>query len=406
MPKVLLSTLQHISNRYHIPQHTLNAFIAEPIPQRGNTDILVDISDAGQQWINEFLKNIDYPSCSICNKSLCANKKTSLCHCRENRRLINIFRKEYKHLLFEMKNAEEALAKLQNVPFRQSRNAYGFSTGIFGGINLIFSNLINIATLSSGAVVGIAAAPAVILGGYVYYRGYKEEQKIIADAQADLTAKKIQLMEAHKESVIQRYNNRLNLRNHLNIDDVQLTPTPKTQLKLPKEKRSSLGNPLGHFIISTFSTLSLLSVIILKFGVIAALLGGPITWGIAVTIAVGVGAYFAYNRYCHLEAKKKFDSKIALIESRTTDIRDLTHKHKMPENQYQMRLDNQIERLELRETHIRSPVNSLSQSSPSSSKKIGWNQAYPRLFHPAEVPRSKKILDPHVQPLSQKRQSL
>ncbi len=329
MPKIYLSTLKMMPSRLGIdPVIFKNRFsiLSQEKQESSKKDILIEINDEDKNWLDTLCMNISYPKCNQCQQPICGSgSKLSRCQCETNE-LRDECQKEYRLLYKEIVRTEHALEELQNEPFRQLRNAYGFCTGIFGGIYLILSNLIPLALLSTGAIIATAGLPALLLGIYVYLRGYREEQQINADYQAELMAMKVNLMHMHRELVTKRNLIALIQTLHPHPINYLMKNAPQTKRKRSKEKRSSWGNPISHFTITSSATLSLLTVLILKFSIIATVLGGPVTWTLAALLALGVGTYFGYNRFKHLVAKKKFDKKIAILDARKSDIHHSTNE--------------------------------------------------------------------------------
>src|SRR6185312_10784806 len=159
--------------------------------------------------------------------------KLSRCYCEKNKQVRKRFQEEYETLYLAINRADKARKHLENSPFRQLRNAYGFSMSAFGGVNLLLGSAISAAvTIPPLAVFITAITVAALSGGYVYSRGYQEEQEINDDTHNDLTAKKIALMSAHRNLVSKRYDYP-HILNHSSVSNDFLDKYPLTKRKRP-----------------------------------------------------------------------------------------------------------------------------------------------------------------------------
>jgi hypothetical protein len=228
-------------------------------------DIVIKIDDLQKIWLDTLCNNIQYPLCGTCQQPLCG--KQAVCGCAHS---FN-YQQEYLTLNNEIDAVEHALLELENSPFRQSRNAYSFSSGIFGGINFLLAHV-----ACSAAVAGTSLiAPALLVGGYVYWRGKREEEKINADLQAEWMDKRISMLCKHREIVQLRFEKRVPPPQDALFS---LGIIPHAIIKPHKEKRSLFGNPLSHFIVPLLSATSI-TYSVMKIGILSvAMLGGPIAW--------------------------------------------------------------------------------------------------------------------------------
>ncbi len=323
----------------------------------------------------------DSPKCSACNACL-YGQENLLCHCPQQSPLQAQYQREYLLLIEEIQAAEAALIQLENSPFRQLRNAFGFGSGIVSGVNIVLGFFLYV---TSAIAVPALVLPSIILGAYVYFRGRREESEINVDAQIELKAKKSYLINKFQISVEQRYQNQSTL-----IIDKALQTVPAK----PKEKRSILGNPFSHLIGSSIATLGIFNALI-KFTLFAAVIGGgPIAWGIAGGVALSVGIYFFYKRYHYLESKKNFENKMAILTARTTDIKAINKQVKKLSSQ---RINEKLQTLQSENTALKIQLaKQPSQAEPSSlptalnEAKLQWS---PRLHRRA----SRSILsDPLI----------
>lgn len=297
MSVVWLSTLKNLSKNFSVSADLLIKKFPELDIKSTDDDCdkQMEISKDNKKWLD-----------SLCEQNFIYDEV--------------IYQQEYLNLLKKITDTEHSIEALENTPFRQLRNAFGFSGGVFGGINLFLANAI---VVSATAVFTLLIMPPVLLGAFVYWRGRREEKKINADLYADCLDRKINLLCKHRESVILRRKNHSKL---ILQDFLQTKPKPQ------KEKRSVLGNPLSHFIGASFSTMCITYAVI-KYGFIAGLVaGGPVAWGVAVGLGLFIGAYFAYKRYTHLSCKIRAEKNMAALAARENDINILKNSVELSKN--------------------------------------------------------------------------
>ncbi len=220
--------------------------------------------------------------------------------------------------------AYQAFHLLKNTPFRQSRNAFGFTSSMIGLANAGLSMF----TLSAVAAGCLIFLPALIFGGYVYYRGRSEEIEVNRDYETTLFDEKIKLMLLMQEKIklkseIETFENvhYVNL-NIAALPRSNLTPTPSYEkVKNYKEKRGVLGNALSHCLVPFSASVGML-LSFFKVGLLAGLIGisGPAGWGVAMGVGLCVGSYFAYKRYKHLTYKKNLEMRFHVLEQNKKNL--------------------------------------------------------------------------------------
>jgi hypothetical protein len=280
MPAIRFSTLTKLSEVSSTPLDTLFPKVSFHLLDFKHDDYLIEMNAQEEEKIDRLFNTLNPPQGNS----------------------------EYTPLLQKINKSKLSINLLKNAPFRQSRNAYGTAGALAGGLNLIFTNLFALGALSSILILG----PAVIAGGWVYWRGKREEHQINMDLDAELYCKQLSILTKYQE-LLELRKESTPLCEKVEIETKPLKPhliqnskphITYTVMKPYKEKRGLLGNSFAHFWMNVLSACGL-SVALIKFGVLGAAiaLGGPLSWGIAAGIGLGIGLAFAYKRYQHLAKK-------------------------------------------------------------------------------------------------------
>jgi len=336
--------------------HKINTQIDQIVEPHANEYFDQPIKIKGEEDKNLFdsLNSIlIYPNCQTCNKPICGNQ--TVCECEQNA----IFRREYDQLHDEIKKTEEAIQRLTNSAFRPLRNSYGSGAAIFGGINGIvvaIGTAVSIPVIVTATICLAAALPALATFHYVFQKDANEEKKILNDCYADAFHQTTRMRYQHIKSV--------KLRQDENVfSEIPFNPLMK---KPDKEKRDILGNPFSHFLFSALATLGILSAIILKVGVVVGLASNPIGWGIAAAITIGVGCYFAYNRYQYLTNKIASDAQSDMLKHKCSAVKNFVDKFK--------KKTSKNENLLLQSQLLNSRPESKPVYVPKSIPKVGQKQ--------------------------------
>lgn len=369
--RVLLSTLRYIQSLANNNEDINNLLSPILLPFADATeDQLVKIKGKNRRQLALALNSIlQYPQCQNCHLPVCGNG--NVCSCEK----FNIFRLEKELFELEIEKSDEAIDRLANAAFRPLRNSFGFGAGVFGGINGVTAAVAAGVTISasiSAAICIAAALPAFLAFAYVYQRGAREEKQIINDCYADCFDHAVRMHYQHIQSVRARQHD-TSISNIFMNQPVHL-PKPK------KEKRGLLGNPLSHFIITTLAVFAICAAIILKVGVLAGLASNPIGWGIAATLAIGVGCYFAYNRYQYLKRKIECDAQLEALKHQ----RSILDRYSGPRNTMQ-KVSQHLD-------HEKRPLLHRRKSNPRPTPKRGGQDTQSRHFMPYSASPSGMVL--------------
>lgn len=201
--------------------------------------------------------------------------------------------------------SKKAVDKLKKTSFRQTRNAFGAATGLYGALSLF---LINVVCWSIAVNAIVLFVPTLLLAGIIYWRGKREEKQINQDIEAEwfdkiiaihLKYKKIKKLRSETgKTLVQSH--RILLPKRKNIRLIKSKPY--------KEKRHRIANPISHFIFPALAVMGM-SYSFIKMGLMgcAIVAGGPVSWGIAIGLGCFTGCYFCYKRYAFLQAKIKVE---------------------------------------------------------------------------------------------------
>ncbi len=299
MQNVWLSTLLSIKK--------IDPTFQVPNGDGDENDRIIKLTPAQQENLLRSLQRLTYPNCNTCHKPICT--AINPCACQTSIK----YQQEYNSLMTQLTETEDSINTLIATPFRQSRNAYGFSSSVVSAFNLVLANLVKCTIVIAAPLLIV---PALLLGIYVYHRGKSEEEKINAELQAECFDKKVSLLLKHQESV--------RLRQQNPHATQTLSSVPQTKIKPIKEKRRLIGNSISHFIVSGGATVAMTYAAI-KFGFLATLVavGGPIAWGMALGIGILVGCYFGYKRYQHLSRKIEVEKKLARLAATDNNLNTL-----------------------------------------------------------------------------------
>ena len=301
MPVVKWSTLNKlgIDLRVEFPRLDIDAL------SETHHDYFIEINNFEQATLDRVIDQ-----CSTCYGKLpCVCLTASECE-------------EYAQLSHHINEAYQAFSLLENTPFRQSRNSFGFTASMIGLVNTGVSLVTFPVVLASC----LTFLPAMAVGGYVYYRGKREEMEINRDYATTLLDERVTLINSFKQKI--ELKNQIARHSSAVTHEAKLTSVKKKHSTLPyekvkeyKEKRGILGNAFSHCLVPLSSSAGMI-ISLLKFGVVAGLIGlsGPAVWGIAIGVGLCVGGYFAYKRYKNLTYKKKLET---CFHKLTHDKRDL-----------------------------------------------------------------------------------
>ena len=147
--------------------------------------------------------------------------------------------------------AENTYNLLKKNPFRQSRNAFGFTSAMIGLVN----SGIGLLSLSIYMSSSLVFLPAIIIGIYIYFRGKKEESQINRDYETKIFDEKIKLIILTNEII--------RLRNILpqyritslpSAANLAQTQPPYEPVNPYSEKRWINANALSHYLVPLAST--------------------------------------------------------------------------------------------------------------------------------------------------------
>lgn len=352
-------------------------------------DHTVPTNLAIENKIQALCNNMPYPDCSTCHKALCGPQSKETCGCPHNAS----FQNSYIELTNQIEKTEKSLHELANAPFRQSRNAMGFSGSVFSGLNLLFSNIATNVPLI-GIIVIIALAP-LFLGLYIYKRGKKEETQINAEHYANFVEEKIKALREHSNKVIASQTN-----TQMSLLSKSIKPKPE------KEKRGIMGNSFSHFVVPSILTAGMIYAV-LKYGLLASLIaaGGPVTWGIAIGVGIAVGCYFAYKRYQHLTKKIQFEEnfhKLAALKNKPLDVQPAeqirnacTHSH------VKQNMQSNIPQPVKQPLIIAATSNNKAPKALTKSASFSHSSTKQLLFNKTTVDRSQSFRSPSPQDMVQ-----
>ncbi len=236
--------------------------------------------------------------------------------------LINPHFKKTSALLQSFDTLYQSYDLLKNTPFRQSRNAFGFTASMMGLVNAGLS----ITSLSAIATSCLVFLPAIVAGVYVYYRGRREENQINEDHEATIFDEKVNVtlvlieISQLKKEISETEEQDCKIQPETPIDTKSSEP-PYKKIKPYNEKRSTVGNSISHCLVPLSATSGMV-LSFLKFGLLAKLvaISGPIGWAIAMGAGIFVGAYFSYKRYHNLTCKKAFEEQKHAFENQKKEL--------------------------------------------------------------------------------------
>ncbi len=228
-----------------------------------------------------------------------------------------------EEILQQIDKTKNAIHALKKATFRQTRNAFGAASGLFGAMSLFLINIVSWGIIANALLL---TGPTLLLGGLIYWRGKREEKQINQDIEADFYEKTISLHLNYKKLI------ELKSENKQPYSKPSCSPIVFAEeksdrfnpIKPYKEKRHPIANPLSHFIFPALSTIGM-CYSVTKMGLLgsAIVAGGPVCWGIAISMGCCAGLYFCYKRYHFLR------KKIAVEEN----FVQLAHQEKNLENE-------------------------------------------------------------------------
>lgn len=315
MPAIKWSTLKMLGSTTNINLQSEFPGLQIVALSQAKGDFFIDITEADKAKIDSFIAGC--PECGnpLPCQSLTENDNT-----------------EYKKILQNIDLAYRRFYLLKETPFRQSRNAFGFTSGLMGLANAALS-LIELPVLLTSCLVFL---PAILVGIYVYYRGKNEEYQINRDYEVKLFDEKLKVYTLFKEKINLQKTFSVELK-PLPTERPNVSPSysapPYEKINSYNEKRWPLGNAISHYLVSMGATTGMI-LSLLKLGALAGWIAAsePLGFGIAIGAGILTGGFFAYRRYNHLNYKKTFETNLHRLEQDKKKLESqihTLHKHQL-----------------------------------------------------------------------------